>query len=178
LLSPVDFLAEWGSARGPLLFLLTGASGAGKTTWCMDLARTAISDGWQVGGFCSPAVFEEGIKTGIDLMDLSRMTRRRLATLKAERVPVPGEVSRDWQFDEQTLAWGNSLLHTAATELLILDELGPLEFEHDGGFQNAFHLLDSRRFKLACVVVRPSLLLKAQDRWPAARLLDLGAENP
>jgi len=175
LLSPVDFLTEWGAARGPLLFLLTGASGAGKTTWCMELARAAITAGRRVGGFCSPAVFEDGRKTGIDLIDLSRMTRRRLAGLKAE--PVPGEASRDWQFDEQTLAWGNSLLQTAAPDLLILDELGPLEFEHGQGFQDAFNLLDSHSFRLACVVVRPSLLMKAQDRWPAARLLDLGADN-
>jgi nucleoside-triphosphatase len=171
-LLPADFLEEWGRSKNRQLFLLTGVSGAGKTTWCLQLAQEAAARGWKVGGLCSPALFEGGRKTGIELVDLHTFARRRLAVRKPQ--PVAGEPSLEWKFDEEVLAWGNSLLLRGDNELLILDELGPLEFDHGIGFQNAFAVLDEAHYNLACVVVRPSLLLRAQDRWPAARLLDIG----
>lgn len=173
-LPPADFLTGWGQTASQLLFLITGASGAGKTSWCLALAKEAAARGRKVTGLCSPAVFENGRKVGIDLVDLRSTARRRMAALKAPEMGEQRGASRDWQFDEQALEWGNSLLGPAMHDLFILDELGPLEFEHGRGLTNAFTVLDNGRFALACVVVRPSLLLQAQDRWPAARLLDIG----
>ncbi len=173
-LLPSDFLAEWEHSASPLLFLLTGASGAGKTTWCLALAQEATARGRTVSGVCSPAVFENGHKIGIDLVDLHSSMRRHLAVRKTPGLADPQAASRDWLFDEQTLEWGNSLISTAGHDLLILDELGPLEFMHARGWINAFSVLDTGGFNLACVVVRPSLLMQAQDRWPSARLLDIG----
>ena len=174
VLRPADFLAEWGQPGARLLFLLTGSSGAGKTTWCLELTRVAAAAGRRVSGLCSPAVWEDGRKMGIDLVDLHSSLRRRLAIRKPPGAIGEQAGSRDWQFDEQVLQWGNALITPAENDLFILDELGPLEFEHNRGLVNAFVVLDHGGFDLACVVVRPSLLLQAQERWPAARLLDLG----
>jgi nucleoside-triphosphatase THEP1 len=171
-LRPADFLFEWGAAGKRLLFLLTGASGAGKTTWCMELARVAGEEGWQVSGLCSPAVFTASSKTGIDVLDLRTAERRRLAGNRAQH--LQGPLTHNWEFDESVLSWANSRLAIVEHELFILDELGPLEFEHKMGFLNAFKILDQKLYRLACVVVRPSLLMRAQDRWPEARLLDIG----
>jgi nucleoside-triphosphatase len=170
-LLPSTFLAEWGHSDKRLLFLLTGDSGAGKTTWCMELAQEAAAQGWTVSGLCSPAVFEHGHKAGIDVIDLHSSRRRSLAR---QRGGAESDLTTlQWEFDERALAWANSLLWPEEHELLILDELGPMEFDRGRGFMKAFDLLDKSLFKLACVVVRPSLLLRAQDRWPQARLLDI-----
>lgn len=173
-LKPVDFLSAWGAVKNRPLFLLTGASGTGKTTWCIQLAQKAAAIGRRVSGVCSPGVFEGADKTAIDLMDVNSSERRRLARRRPAGSVREPEASLNWLFDVQVLRWGNSLLLHETHDLFILDELGPLEFERGQGLVNAFEVLDSGRFNLACVVVRPSLLLQAQDRWPAARLLDIG----
>jgi len=166
ILNPFNFLAKWGRANEPTLFLLTGFSGAGKTTWCLKLAEEAAALGWRVRGLCSPAVFESGHKTAIDLLDLHTYTRKRLAVRKSETTDQL--VTKEWQFDSDALKWGNTLLQPESCYLFILDELGPLELERGIGFTNAFSVLDAHPFRLGCVVVRPSLLQTAQERWPSA----------
>lgn len=176
--SPSKFLQEWKQITAPKLFLLTGDSGAGKTTWCLQLAKDAADVGIPVSGLCSPAVFEMGQKIGIDLLDLRTSTRKRLATLKPET--SIGLATEHWLFNETTVQWGNSLLQQeqySSKELFILDELGPLELERNLGFTNAFPILDARGHHLACVVVRPSLLSLAQKRWHWANVLTLATET-
>ena len=51
-------------------------------------------------------------------------------------------------------------------ELLLIDELGPLEFRGEGGFIAGFAAIDARHYRLAVVVVRPELLDAARQRWP------------
>jgi len=178
LVSPSKFLDEWQQATAPRLFLLTAPSGAGKTTWCLQLAKDARELGIPVSGLCSPAVFEEEHKVAIDLLDLRTSTRKRLATLKPEA--SIGLATEHWLFDETTVQWGNLLLQQeqySSKELFILDEVGPLELERNLGFTNAFPVLDARQHHLACVVVRPSLLSLAQARWHWADVLTLAAGN-
>ncbi len=186
LSSPSKFLDEWKQITAPKLFLLTAPSGAGKTTWCLQLAKDAADVGIPVSGLCSPAIFEMEHKIAIDLLDLRTSTRKRLATLKPET--SIGLATEHWLFDETTVQWGNSLLKrpegfidqarsennpSGRDELFILDELGPLELERNLGFTAAFPILDARQHHLACVVVRPSLLSLAQARWHWAEVLNL-----
>ena len=58
----------------------------------------------------------------------------------------------------------NQLLRNG--ELLLIDELGPLEFRGEGGFIAGFAAIDARHYRLAVVVVRPELLDAARQRWP------------
>jgi len=62
-------------------------------------------------------------------------------------------------FDEDVLAWANGTIASASPcDLLIVDELGPLEIEQGRGFVAAFDMLRRGDYRLAVVVVRPSLL--------------------
>ncbi|MGQ9834253.1 MAG: nucleoside-triphosphatase, partial [Candidatus Villigracilaceae bacterium] len=63
------------------LYLLTAPFGAGKTTFCADLAEQARAAGWDVAGILSPPVFENGVKTGILARNLRSGETRPLATL-------------------------------------------------------------------------------------------------
>jgi nucleoside-triphosphatase THEP1 len=175
---PADILthlAEAGQAA-PALVLLTGESGIGKTTCCLELARLARLAGIQPSGLVSPAVFEQGVKTGIDLLDLSTSQRRRLAVKRhpaALRTHEPPALAKlHWQVDPAVLVWGNHILEKLPPgELLILDELGPLEFLDDTGLVAGLGLVSRRGFKLTCVVLRLSLIGMALERWPWAEVL-------
>ena len=132
--------------------------------------------GGKVCGLLSPAVVKSGCKTGIDLVDLSSGQRRRLATL---RNTSSSDVMTDrWSFDLETLQWGNQILENLPpdTDLLVIDELGPLEFRRGKGFSNAFSAIDQRCYKVACVIVRPGLVEAALTRWSEAYVVDVDDE--
>jgi ABC-type cobalamin/Fe3+-siderophores transport system ATPase subunit/nucleoside-triphosphatase THEP1 len=164
------------SGGSPQLIFVTGPGGSGKSTWCAGLVRRSRERGLVVRGLLSPAVFTDGSKVGIDMVDLTTGERRRLASLR--NPASTGLMTDHWQFDADTLAWGNQILRDAQPcDLLIIDELGPLEFLRNGGLQEGVRILDHRQYKVACVVIRPSLLPDAQQRWPGGYIIDLTKTN-
>jgi ABC-type cobalamin/Fe3+-siderophores transport system ATPase subunit/nucleoside-triphosphatase THEP1 len=168
---------------GPRRLVVTGARGSGKSRWCAALVAAARAGGRRVAGVVSPAVFDPAAPAGaslarakvaIDLVDLASGERRRLAEVR--RDDDPGTATQRWRFDEAALAWGNGALRAAAGEdvdLLVVDELGPLEFVRGVGFTDGLAAIDAGRFAVACAVVRPSLVDEALRRWPDATVVDV-----
>lgn len=171
--SPVSPLASlcFVERKMTRLTFITGERNAGKTSWCRRLARTSKQAGRQVAGLLSLGVYRGGVKYAIDLVDLQLQRRRRLATRDGSR-PADGMA---WRFDRKALAWGNDVLRQAdGSDILVVDELGPLEFERGGGFQAGMDLLDHGRYNEAYVVVRPRLLAAATARWPGGEIVEIG----
>jgi nucleoside-triphosphatase THEP1 len=162
----------------PYLVILSGNSGAGKTSWCQRLVERAQVRGLMPAGLLSPAVFQDSEKVAIDLRDLAsgqqrRLANRDLASSPGEN-PILASTNSHWKIDPNTVAWGNAILAGLdGPPLLVIDELGPLEFERGQGFTAGLELLDSQLHGFACVVIRPSLLAEAQKRWPWARVVHL-----
>ena len=154
--------------------LVTGARGTGKSRWCERLVDQARRRGWRVAGVLSPPVMDGEHKVGIDLLDLATGQRRRLADVR--RDAGQGTTTERWRFEDATLTWGNDVLRRAqqsAPQLLVVDELGPLELQRDAGLLAGIAAIDALEQGLACVVVRPSLLDAALKRWPNAIVVDV-----
>jgi len=162
------------------LVLITGQRGAGKTSWCMNLTRLARQLGLQPVGLLSPPVFRDGRKISIDLLDIATGERRRLAERRIEeradeRLAVQ---TANWRFDAEVLCWGNRILEQIQdNDLLILDELGPLELLDEKGLTAGLKTVDERRYRLGCVVARPSLLGAARERWPWGEVMYIGGQG-
>lgn len=152
------------------IYLITGDSNSGKTSFCSNFLRMlpkSAHQKWRIRGILSPPLIHQDEKQGILAIDLDSGESRRLAVLNTG---APGKVQTSrWQFDVDTLQWCNQVLaNSVPCDLLIVDELGPLEFQRKSGFMEGIHAVDSGNFLLGLIVVRSSLLEIALDRWPDA----------
>ncbi len=154
------------------IVILSGDIGSGKTSLCLEAAGLAEESGYKIAGLISPGIFKDRVKTGIELLDLGSGDRRKLAELRT--AGISGVNTQRWSFDPEAISWGNQVLEQIGPcDLLILDELGPLEFNQAQGFQSAFPLIEKGMFQTALLVIRPSLVQGASRRWKIDRVLDL-----
>jgi nucleoside-triphosphatase THEP1 len=182
-----------------MIAILTGDSGCGKTQALMGLLAQACLHGVQTSGVVCPAVLRnaltpEGITTqkiGIDALLLPQKERLHFAMRRDLATKIPrDDKGLHWIFDEDVTRQINEhfmTLHTSGTSgtpggtpgmsgmstgaLLVVDELGPLEFIHNQGFTAALDVHDAARYQHALIVVRPSLVEVAQKRWAVAEVL-------
>jgi nucleoside-triphosphatase THEP1 len=144
------------------IVLLTGEREVGKTYLCQRVVEEARRRGFHCAGVLSPARFEGQDKVGICLVDVASGESRPLAS--ADDVPHGVRWGR-YRFMPSSLAWGSELLDGATPcDLLVVDELGPLEVEKGQGLVKAFDVLVQGGFSLALVVVRTALLDKVTGR--------------
>jgi nucleoside-triphosphatase THEP1 len=148
--------------RSPRIWIITGSREVGKTRFCTHLVEKARLLKLDVAGVLSPPIFSTLSKSAIEVENLRTYERRLLAS---RRIDDPKGISTQrWVFDDEVLAWGNQVLADAVPcELLVVDELGLLEFERGQGWLNGLTALKSGQFRVAVVVIRPELVSKAQS---------------
>ncbi len=67
--------------------------------------------------------------------------------------------------DKDTIAWGNTCLDAISrTDLLLIDEIGPLELIQGRGLTRALPALENAGYRLAIVTMRPSLMESLKNR--------------
>jgi nucleoside-triphosphatase THEP1 len=161
---------------------LTGELGSGKTTACGRLVTLARSRGLAVAGILSPARLAGGRKVGIDLVNIRSGERRPLGDGRSgddlQIATGRGPLTRGWRFSGEVLEWGSGILRSILDDatpwdLLVIDEIGPLELERWEGWLVALEVLRSGGYRLAVPVVRPALLERLIEGIQDAPALDL-----
>ncbi len=148
------------------LIVLTGGRGVGKSTVCHRAVALAEEKGYRCGGIVTLA--RQGVR---HVLDVSSGRRRRLT-----QAPDGGGavIQGRFRFNPQTLSWGNAVLSRAIPcDLLVVDEVGPLEVERGRGWVRAFEVLRAGEYALALLVVRPELMAQARDRLAGCALESL-----
>lgn len=158
------------------IYLVTGDFGAGKSVFCQQTAARLSSSGLRVEGVLSPGRFTDGQKTGFWCENIATGERRLMAS------KIPGEIDGDpldmWTFDPGVVAWGNSILAgIVQTDILLIDEIGPLEFVFGRGWLQAFNALDGAEYKHAIVVIRPNCIPLFQQHGYTYGVLDWQLET-
>lgn len=156
------------------LWIITGPCQVGKTHFCSCLIEQALAKGLKLAGVICPPVYEEQQKSAISIEDLKTNDQRLLA--KKRTSETEGVFTERWVFDEVALTWGNQVLaDTAGCDFLLVDELGPLEFNRGQGWQNGLKAIDQGDYKIGVVVIRPVLVETAVKRWPHAQVIEIPA---
>ncbi|WP_298005169.1 MULTISPECIES: nucleoside-triphosphatase [Anaerolinea] len=143
------------------LWIVTGWRGSGKTTFCREMVQAASRIGLDPAGLISPAGFKQDQKDSIWAEAIRSGEKRLLAT---DRPRTQEDLAfGDWYFNQSTLEWGNEVLKSSVPcDVLVIDELGPLEFHFSLGWVSAMDVIRTGNYHLALVVVRPELLETAK----------------
>ncbi len=139
-----------------MIALLSGEIGVGKTTICQRVLALARKRGYRCGGLLTPAIFSpEGNKIGIEALDL--LSGRSWLLARTDR-PMDGPQIGPYHFEARALQRCLTVIDQAAQEcdLLVIDEIGPLELEQNKGLTPALDILPHT--PRALVVVRHALL--------------------
>lgn len=153
--------------------VVSGATGAGKTVLCEQAVAACRARGVDVAGVISRSEYEAEEKVRLYAQNL-KGGERWLAERTDRPVPFTGPTTKCWAFDADTIAWANAFLtESTPAKVLVIDELGPLEFGRGEGFLAALEVLDKGDFDHALVVVRPGLTDVALRRWSNAEVVDL-----
>jgi nucleoside-triphosphatase len=145
-----------------MILLLTGESGCGKTTLCTRAVAVLKRRGMDVAGVLTLPRLVNDEKIGMDVEDARTGERCALA----ERAAIgAGTASLSWKFDAAGVARGAEILRAATPcDVLVVDELGPLELIHKVGWIVALDVLQVTNYHDALVVVRPALLESFRSR--------------
>ncbi len=153
------------------LIFVTGPRGSGKSSRCAEFVSIARACGIPTGGILSIPIFDSGTKVAIELLDVGTGASRRFAH---RRGSGDADVGR-WKLEDGALEWANGVLRRAAgSEILLMDELGPMELLRGEGLVDGVKALDGRGYALALAVVRPELIRPALERWPHGEVVDVG----
>ncbi|MBN2118775.1 MAG: hypothetical protein JW730_19555 [Anaerolineales bacterium] len=140
------------------ILVITGERGVGKTTYCQQAVDKYRKAGLRVSGLLSPARFDRHQKNGFFTFDLDSHETRLAASSVPDEI-MDGLPFGSWIFDPETLEWGNHCLkQVTATDVLVIDELGPLEFKRQMGWMASFEVLRDKKYRLALVVIRPECI--------------------
>jgi len=160
----------------PQIFILSGTREIGKTTLLIKLVERARLMHILAAGVISPPVYSEGKKVGIDLMDVKTGVKKKLADLR--RNDSSGMFTDHWSFLDESLNWGNELLgQCTPCDLLIVDELGPIELERGQGWQNGLTAIASNDYQVAVLIIRPELISTSKIIWPQAQVLQIDEKS-
>ncbi len=157
-----------------MIFILTGGVGSGKTSFLRGLVENLRKAGIYFNGFLSLRVMTRGETEGYDLLVIregrSQPFLRRTNSGEGQRVGP-------YLMLPDGLAQANEIIRRSrAGDLLIVDEIGPLELEGRGlwpALKDA--LFDEQRRSL--VVIRENLLQEFRDVFARAQVRVFEPEN-
>lgn len=178
-------------SRYGAILVLSGERGAGKTSACREAARLAAERGLSVGGVLCPSRRDgAGMALEIEVESAATGERRALASRERElggpRWPPGGD--RGFSFSEEGFAWALAILRAdlglagrrGGTDLLVIDEIGPVELVLRAGFRPFLDEMGEAgsRGGLIVATVRPSLSDELDRLPPFAAARRLTVEAP
>jgi nucleoside-triphosphatase len=114
------------------VIIVTGEIGSGKTTLISEIAFRLKKNGIKTGGIIAPAVYENGIKKGYNLIDLS--TERKMQLSQTDVIEGVARVGK-YFFLPEAIVFGCealSVTRNLESQIVLIDEIGAWELQGQG----------------------------------------------
>jgi nucleoside-triphosphatase len=158
------------------IWLVTGPPGIGKSTLVSKIVLRLMSNGVIVGGCTTSEKRSRGERVGFEIRDLTNGTQGELASVTGKLGPRVGKYRVNLQDLASVGARGLSDA-AVSSELVVMDELGPMELTSPEFRRAVRTCIDSRKPILAVVHERLEDDLIAELRSKATETLELSQDN-
>jgi nucleoside-triphosphatase THEP1 len=148
----------------PQVVMITGNIHQGKTTFTQKIITDLLGHKIRIGGFLSLGVNENGNRTGFNLFDIETSEVIELCSNKSEKNQLR---CGQYYFNYDALSKGVktlSLDNLSDRQLIVIDEIGPLELDGQG-WSSAIENLIAGSIVPHLWVVRKSLVNKIIRKW-------------
>ena len=165
--------------RQPLIYLVTGAVGAGKTLWLKELIAELKKTGLKPAGLLAEGIMENSQKKGYRLVSVTDGESKPFGFASEKK----GRISTGkFTFYPDAIHWGEDVLWKSLsdnTDVLIIDEVGSLELKGQGWAKVIAGLLKESPVPQVWAV-RSRLVDAVQAAWNfhAAGILEVGKDTP
>ena len=156
------------------MILLKGDRHSGKTGFILELARQTRCRGRRVAGIACPGLWKNNLRNGFELLELDT-GRRDLLSMR-----VPGLRPIPYMFDALSVEKGKNALsipRCCGADLIIVDEVGPLELKGQG-WASCLHSLLQLSAPVQVWVVRRFLAKQVREHFRIrAEVADIRQQN-
>jgi nucleoside-triphosphatase THEP1 len=162
----------------PVIFILTGEVETGKTTVARKLIDALSFKGFQVKGFLSEAVYTGEIRSGFKLVNIGNGE----SVLSCQTDPKMGwSKTGRYYFNPEVFTFGDRVLDPEGlkdAQLIVIDELGPLEM-NNMGWSPAVGKLCASILTPQLWIIRKSLVHKLARKWSVGDIyiFDVGTDS-
>lgn len=150
--------------RRARVVILTGEIQQGKTTFAQKVVSDLVNENYKITGFFSQGINKEGKRTGFDLVDIETSEKIELCSDNKYETKIR---LGHYFFNTDALLFGNKILSAekvAEKQLIVIDEIGPLELKGQG-WSNSIEELTGKYSIPQLWIVRKTLVEKVSRRW-------------
>ncbi len=144
-------------SKAPNIFVLTGEKHSGKTTFLKEFITDAEKLNISVSGILQIGVWKGNTRYGYDLLDVQT---KDVIPLCRTDLPNEGIVTGKFSFSSEAIRHGREILSVSPilrSDIVIIDEIGPLELSGEGWAQPLSDLVQ-RYTGVLIIVIRRSLV--------------------
>ncbi|KPK81193.1 MAG: hypothetical protein AMS27_15675 [Bacteroides sp. SM23_62_1] len=150
--------------RSKQIFIITGHTGSGKTTFLQNLVETIMKEGYSVTGFLAPLSLSDSQNQSYEIQNIETRKCIPLASRKA----ISGWIKTGgFYFNPEAINAGNNILRIPAilnSDLIIVDEVGPFELDDKIWAHSISRLLSLPDITMI-LVVRIKLVQNVIEKW-------------
>jgi len=156
---------------------LTGRPGVGKTSVLLQAVELLKAKGFRTGGMISRESRDRGVRMGFEIVDLETGRKGWLAHANQPTGPRVGKYRVNLG-DLNTLGVGSILRAVEEADIIVIDEIGPMELFSEAFIEAVTEALSSEKPVLGTVHYRArDPLVVAIKKRKDAKIIEVTREN-